>query len=254
MNSEVQAANPQRAASVKRVFEQADWYLQRWRCAIRLRGETVREFIGERSFESVLDIGCGDGSISTQLLKPDMKLTLNDLSSTMLALASSRVPDHLADHVDCINEDFSRVTLKFQPFDLIICLGVLAHVESPRATIDKIHSLLMPGGTVIVECTDARHPLTRLGAVYASVGAAFAASSYSLNLVSPADVVQMFESRGFTQTAAFRHVLPMFGMSRVLSQTTIYRMVRALCGSASKNRNAWLGNHYIFQFQKRRGQ
>ena len=254
MNSEVQAVNTQRVASVKKIFEQADWYLDRWRCAIRLRAETVREFIGDRSFESVLDIGCGDGSISTQLLKPGTKLTLNDLSSTMLTLASSRVPSHLTDHVDCINEDFSCVTLKFQPFDLIICLGVLAHVESPKATIDKIHSLLMPCGTVIVECTDARHPLTRLGAVYASIGGAFAPSTYTLNPVSPADVVQMFESRGFTQTGAFRHVLPMFGMSRVLSQTTIYRIVRTLCGSASKNRNAWLGNHYIFQFQKRKDQ
>jgi len=250
MNSEVQAVNPERIASVKSLFEQAGWYLQRWRCAIRLRAETVREFLGDRSFKSILDIGCGEGSISTQLLKPGMTLTLNDLSSTMLALASSRVPEHLADHVDCINEDFSVATLKFQPFDLIVCLGVLAHVESPTATIEKMNSLLVPGGTVIVECTDARHPLTRMAHVYASLGAAFTRPSYTLNPVTPADVVQMFESRGFTKTATFRHVLPMFGMSRVLSQAAIYRLVRALCGSPSNNRNAWLGNHYIFQFHK----
>jgi 2-polyprenyl-3-methyl-5-hydroxy-6-metoxy-1,4-benzoquinol methylase len=250
MKTDVQTVNPQRVASVKSLFEQADWYLERWRCAITIRAETVREFVGERSFRSILDIGCGDGSISIQLLRSGMNLTLNDLSSTMLALASSRVPQHLADHVDCINEDFSHAKLQFQPFDLIVCLGVLAHVESPAATIEKMNSLLAPGGTVIVECTDARHPLTRLVGVYGSLGAAFSRSSYKLNAVTPADVVQMFEDWGFTRTATFRHVLPMFGMSRVLSQAAIYRLVRSLCGSASRNRHAWLGNHYILQFQK----
>jgi 2-polyprenyl-3-methyl-5-hydroxy-6-metoxy-1,4-benzoquinol methylase len=172
----------------------------------------------------------------------------------MLALASSRVPQHLADHVDCINHDFSHATLRFQPFDLIICLGVLAHVESPTATIEKMDSLLVPGGTIIVECTDARHPLTRLVGAYGVLGAMLARSrsSYKLNPVMPADVVQMFENRGFTKIATFRHVLPIFGMSRVLSQETIYRLVRALCGSVSENRHPWLGNHYIFHFQKQR--
>src|SRR5215470_12841725 len=221
MNSEVQSIDTQRVASVKSLFEQADWYLRRWRCAIRLRGETVREFVGERTLHSILDIGCGDGSISIQLLKPGVNLTLNDLSSTMLAVASSSIPKHLAEQVDCINEDFSRAALRFAPFDLIVCLGVLAHVESPAGTIEKISSLLAPGGTVIVECTDARHFWTRIGRAYGSLGAAFSSPGYRLNPVTPEDVVRMFESRGFVKTAVFRHVLPMFGMSRVLSQAAI---------------------------------
>jgi 2-polyprenyl-3-methyl-5-hydroxy-6-metoxy-1,4-benzoquinol methylase len=246
----LQDTGAQRAGAVKELFEQADWYLQKWRCAIRIRTETVREFVGKQAFRSILDIGCGDGSISTQLLKPGTQLTLNDLSSTMLSVAFSRVPAELENQVRCVNEDFSRADLAFQPFDLIICVGVLAHVASPQQTIDRLTSLLSPGGTVVVECTDTHHPLTRLVTAYASLQTLFSKASYRLNPVTPTEIAEMFRSRGFAQVAMYRHVLPFFGMSRFFSQDFLYKVVRTLCGYPSRNRNLWLGNHYIFQFKK----
>jgi ubiquinone/menaquinone biosynthesis C-methylase UbiE len=246
----MQAKQIQRVDSVKKLFEHGDWYLQKWRCAITIRAEAVREFVGTRDFQSVLDIGCGDGSISTQLLKPGMRLTLNDLSSTMLSSAASRMPQGFSDQIEYINEDFSRAMLSFQPFDLIICVGVLAHVDSPVATIQKINSLLTSGGTVIVECTDDQHPVTKLAAAIGSLRGKSAASTYSTNRVVPGEVVKTFESLGYKQVVIYRHVLPMLGLSRFFSQAALYRMVRTLCGYPSSQRNAWLGNHYIFQFLK----
>jgi len=81
-----------RSTLVKRGFEQPQWYLEKRSFNIRIRAETVRQFLGDLGFENMLDIGCGNGSISVPLLTPHNRLTLLDMSTTMLSIAQSRVP------------------------------------------------------------------------------------------------------------------------------------------------------------------
>ena len=49
---------------VRAVFEDAEWYFSRRAFDIRIRAETVQELVSLRDDARVLDIGCGDGSIS----------------------------------------------------------------------------------------------------------------------------------------------------------------------------------------------
>ena len=42
-------------------------------------------------------------------------------------------------------------------FDLVICVGVLAHLVLPQDLIAKIASVLKPGGTLILECPNRHH-------------------------------------------------------------------------------------------------
>ena len=49
------------------------------------------------------------------------------------------------------------VELDSKSFDLIVCVGVLAHVDSPVAVIEKVAQLARPGGSVIMEFTDSFH-------------------------------------------------------------------------------------------------
>jgi SAM-dependent methyltransferase len=45
-----------------------------------------------------------------------------------------------------------------EPFDVVLCVGVLAHVSSPVALIDRVARALRPGGRCIIQITDDGHP------------------------------------------------------------------------------------------------
>ncbi len=150
---------------VRMVFENPDFYLRRSRHNIRIREETVNDFTQGHDYKRVLDIGCGDGSLSAPLLRARNRLTLLDVSSAMLLKARDQIPRELIRHVEFVNDDFLTAPL-IAGYDLIICVGVLAHVSSPISVIRRIGSLLSPNGSVIVQVTDCRHVLSRVMRAY----------------------------------------------------------------------------------------
>ena len=117
-----------RIDEVKSLFESPQPYLDRRRYNIKIRAETVQHFLRNRQFTSVLDVGCGDGSASIPLLNPQRSLTLLDISSKMLSIAQSQVPPNLRANVQVMNQDFLAANLAPHSFDVIVCLGLLAHV------------------------------------------------------------------------------------------------------------------------------
>lgn len=234
---------------VKLLFEQPEWYLQRWRYNIRIRAETVQDFVGDAKFYRILDIGCGDGSISLPLLTSENQLTLLDISSTMLSFAYSQVPAPLQGNVRLINQDFMRAELGPRSYDLILCLGVLVHVASPSDVIAKMARLLKPGGSIVVEYTDSQHVLSYLLKVYNGVLGLVKPGNYAPNAVSGRDLLEMFAKCRFRSVATFRYSFPLPGIRRLFSQETLYEMVRLAYGRYPRARNSWLGNDYIYHLK-----
>src|ERR1051326_4328504 len=140
-----------RNEQVKSLFDQTEIYLGK-NFNISMRAKMVRELLGELTDTRILDLGCGDGSISLQFAHPGNDLTLVDLSEQMLAIARQRA-EQLDLCIRFINTDLMQLEAA-QHFDVIICLGVLAHVAAVEATIDKIAGLLNPGGRVVLQFTD----------------------------------------------------------------------------------------------------
>jgi 2-polyprenyl-3-methyl-5-hydroxy-6-metoxy-1,4-benzoquinol methylase len=231
---------------LKSFFDDPARYLNRRRFDITIRGETVKDFLKGVSFERILDIGCGDGSISVPLLTERTRLTLMDISANMLAAARSNVPGQLLKNVEILNQDLMEAKLEPHSYDLIICVGVLAHVDSPREFIGSVSLLLKPGGMIISECTDSYHWMGQCLRLYHRVLSLFSRVPYPLNRLSAFHVMEMFRESGLKVTSVFRYSLPPPGTHRVLSQTSMYRIVRFLFGTAGCNRNAWLGNEYLF--------
>lgn len=235
---------------VKSVFETPQWYLERRRYNINIRVETVQYFLRGRGFNQILDIACGDGSASIPLLNAQRQLTLLDLSSSMLSIARTNVPPDLRDRVQVINQDFLSVDFKPQSFDLIICLGLLAHVDSPKDVIGRIAQLLRPDGVVIMESTDAGSFLNRLGVSYHRLLEAFGRVKYRYTLTTTEQVVQMFATSGLELSAIYRYSLPPLpGIDRIFSQRALYNYVRFAYGSARNNYNTWLGKECIYLFK-----
>ena len=79
----------------------------------------------------------------------------------MLSIAKSKVPAGLEGNIETVNQDFMEAKFAPHSFDLILCIGVMAHVASPADCIQKMVSLLKPDGSLILECSDATHFVTR---------------------------------------------------------------------------------------------
>ena len=236
--------------SVRELFRRTDWYVNGWRSTIAIRTEIVRDFVGQQAPRSILDIGCGDGSVTIPLLTPANRLTLLDLSDKMLAIAKTKVPANLIDRVTFVNEDVIAAPLAPQSFDLIVCVGVLAHVESPEALISRICELLAPGGTIVMECSDAQHFLTKFSSIRSGIVKMLKPPSYVLNRISSAWLITRFEKSNFTLTGTYRHTFSIPLLSRFITAKQSHAAIRAFFGNGTQNKNSWLGNQCIFSFRQ----
>lgn len=232
---------------VQRFFDEPQNYLARSRANIRVRTETVADFLTDRHFTTILDVGCGDGSVSLPLLSPLHKLTLLDVSPNMLASAQSRVPQNLRANVELINGDFLTTSLGSECYDIVICIGVLAHVSSPHDLVVKIATVLKPGGMLVLQCTDASHFSRRFISFYHRCLTLFRPGLYRAGSLTNRQVLEMIAKLGFRPTAGFCYgsgLLP--GLHRVFSQETLYQMSRKMYGDVARNQNQWLGCEHIY--------
>jgi 2-polyprenyl-3-methyl-5-hydroxy-6-metoxy-1,4-benzoquinol methylase len=236
---------------IKEAFEQPQWYLQGTAYNIKLRVETIVAFLGKDKFQAVLDIGCGDGSLSLPLLDANTRITFLDQSQAMLQLVRSRVPLELSSRVQTINSNFMTSQLEAQTFDLILCVGVLAYVEQRRDFIAKIKASLKPGGVLIIECTDGPHFVNRLVVAYHALRRAFRPAKMKTVVRSSAELISICEDLGFVRCASYRYSLPLPVLRKLMSQSFSYRAIRFIFGAATRNRNAWLGNECIYRFKLR---
>lgn len=236
---------------VSRYFDDPKNYLDPRRYIIDVRRACVKDFVKGRDLHQMLDIGCGDGSISIPLLNERNRLTLIDISPNMLDRAMSRVSDSLQANVETIHRDFLEVPLKPSAYNLILCIGVLAHVGSPEAVIMKAASLLRPGGFLILECTDAENFTNMLTMAVGRVRKLFGQDNgYRTRLNSANSIIRMANGQGLRLVSTYRYNVALPLMSKFLSQAMLRKIIFSIYGSPTKNRNASLGKECLFLFQE----
>lgn len=249
MKGRFESAMTTKSNQVKSFFAQPERYLKN-DFNIRIRAEVTKGFVGDTVFGSILDIGCGNGAISLPLLQQTDHLTLLDISRNMLSLASSHVPVEFLSKVETINEDFIHADLGSNSYDLILCLGVLAHVDSPRNIISKMVSLLKPNGSIIVQNTDSRHPVSYLYNLYWAFRNVLLPAPYSLNRINSSRLLEIFSDQGLKPSATYRYNMPVPGMARVFSGDNLYKLIKKIYGTHTNNRFSWLGSECMYCFRK----
>ena len=104
---------------------------------------------------AILDIGCGAGNQALNLLQvfPGAECTLLDISPVMLERAKERVGAVASVPVIAVEGDIRSAELPKAKFDIAVAAAVLHHLRDEddwKRTFAKIHSLLKPGGVLLV--------------------------------------------------------------------------------------------------------
>ena len=98
---------------------------------------------------SVLDIGCGTGSVSLLLAELAYEVTGVDLSEAMIACAKTKAEAagySVAFRVmDAFNPGFSP-----QQFDVIVCRHLLWALPEPALALQRWSRMLVPGGRLVL--------------------------------------------------------------------------------------------------------
>ena len=95
----------------------------------------------------VLVAGCGTGNqiLHTQSYK-DAQVTAIDLSLSSLAYAQRKINELGIDNVELIQMDILEVNLLEKKFDIILCSGVLHHMDDPTKGLKILLSILNNNG------------------------------------------------------------------------------------------------------------
>ena len=93
----------------------------------------------------VLEIGCGSGLFTAELIKTKFNLISIDISPDLLQLARQALPDR--NKVDFRLEDIHATSFTKESFDAVIGSSVLHHLDLDLA-LKEIYRILKPGGTI----------------------------------------------------------------------------------------------------------
>lgn len=236
---------------VKELFENTALYLT-YDYNLQIRKETVETFTAGLHFTNVLDIPCGTGAMSIPLLERADKLTLIDISANMLQIAKNNIPESSLHKTETINADFFELDLQNNSYDLIICLGLLAHVNSPEQLLNRLASLVKPDGLLIIQNTDSSHVYSHLIRTYLGLKSLIRKQSYKLNKVSASFLENTLKKNNLEFIKHYRYNQSFLGFSNLFSNDKKYKMTRSFFGDAVNPKNQSFGSDYTYLFRKKK--
>jgi SAM-dependent methyltransferase len=105
----------------------------------------------------VLDIGCGPGVYTSELLDRQWKIWGTDLSPRMLVVAKESVRNRPG--AEFAVGQTTGLPFADASFDAIICIGVMAYVEDDDKTVAEIARVLKPGGCAVIQLANRYAPI-----------------------------------------------------------------------------------------------
>lgn len=133
------------------VFDEkaAEWDTPERRERAHALATTFRQYVSLTPDLRVLDIGAGTGLLGLDLLDDVASVVLADPSEGMIEQARHRIEAEGIVDATAIVFDFpGDEPPPGAPFDLVVSLLVLHHVEDTAATLRSIREALVPGGRI----------------------------------------------------------------------------------------------------------
>jgi len=228
-----------------RFFEQPDLYLAR-NPTLETRRRLVRELMPHPAPRRVLDVGCGDGSLSLPLLPGFDHLTLLDASAPMLERARALLPRGAESRVTLVQSDL----FDFRPgdgFDLVLVMGVLAHVISVPDAVRLLAGLVRPGGWCLIQITDVGRLPGRLFHRYDRRRRSQGHSGgHATNRTRASEILSCARDGGLTLDAVRNYLPTLPGMGRLPGSWGTFAARHVLASRSI----AFLGSETILRFRR----
>lgn len=205
---------------------------------IAVRAEIVQDILGRLNEKTILDIGCGNGLISIPYIREN-EVNFLDISEKMLEEVRKNIPAESLKNATFYNCSFDN----FKPdrkYDVIIAIGVLAHVESEERFIAKVHDLLKAGGVFILQFSNSESLFTKWRL-------SIRKNKHVLNELSYKKLLLVTKQAGFSIDREVRFSFQPPGIG-LLSDPLLYKVTRA------SYKLKWLsrfGSDYIWNLRKK---
>lgn len=174
-----------------------------WRAREALILRTLRSIAPSGGWDRILDVGCGDGLLLTELA--DLGRDVEGLEVDTQVL-SPETTERFRIHSGMLDDSFRPAG----SYDLVTLLDVLEHIEDPVSALRRCREILAPGGVLLLtvpafralwtQHDDTNHHFTRytrrtLRRVLSEAGFACTESRYFFHwLVPPKLAVRAYEA------------------------------------------------------------
>jgi len=111
-------------------------------------GLLIRD-VGDVRGKTVLDVGCGVGRVTMELLKAGARVIALDNSAKMLSITEEKVrAASLSDFFNAVKSNAAENPLPDSSYDIVVCVGLLEHLPlSVRTdTLNHLYRVLKHGG------------------------------------------------------------------------------------------------------------
>lgn len=122
----------------------------------------LMDSLGEIRGADVLELGCGHGDLTMQLVDAGAKVIGTDLSPGMVAAARERIARHRPGaHAQVLVGSAERCEFADASFDFVVGKWIIHHVDIPSALEETVR-VLRPGGTAAFIENSSMNPVLRI--------------------------------------------------------------------------------------------
>ncbi|MBN2484470.1 MAG: class I SAM-dependent methyltransferase [Bacteroidales bacterium] len=141
-----------------RVFNTRDWaegYYKRNKKNIKNVGKRFAKLLKKSGFMggTVLDVGCGFGSVAIELAKtfPKSKITGIDLGEPLLEIGRELIKgEKLENQIELLKADAQMLPFENNSFDLVVNTFLLHIVENPIQMLNEIERVAKPEAKILM--------------------------------------------------------------------------------------------------------
>jgi len=171
--------------------------------SVKLRYKFIKKSLQKLSFNSLLDVGCGDGVLLNDIKHNffDKQLAGTDISSTIININKQKI-----EGVSFFESDISQKNINSDLYyDVIVCSEVIEHLNAWKTAIKNLYALNNSNGFLLLT--------TQSGKIYKSDINVGHVQHFKLK-----ELIKYVEESGYTIIKAYKKGFPFYNIQKILYQ------------------------------------